>query len=250
MTQYEFDFLEQIIFHYEKIKAITKALKNYPDGWLVKHKEGNYSYFYHNFYQKGVRTRKYLSPKKDSALISALQKKQAELPALRQELAFHKAALKSTKTYGKKIIRTTTMPSKNTEPFFSQNTIEPKKLKYTTNRGEKVRSKSEKIIADLLYEYKISYKYEKALKLPYYNNIFPDFTIMSPLNNQTYFWEHNGLDTEEYLDHWKTKRQVYEHSNITTDNWLIVTTEEDIDNLRNIIEQNFTLKRYDFIFTL
>ena len=250
MTLQEYNYLEQIKIHYLTIKKLEQQIKKHPKGCLVKHQKGKYTTLYVHISENGEQTRKYLSPKKDASLISALQKKQTELPALRKQLAFHKSALKSMKTYGKKLIRTITFTKQNTEPFFSENTIEPKKLKYTTNRGEKVRSKSEKIIADLLFEYKIDYKYEKSLKLHYYSNIYPDFTIVSPLSNQTYFREHNGLDTEEYLDHWKTKKQVYEHSNITTDNRLIVTTEEDIDNFRNIIEQNFTLKRYDFIFTI
>lgn len=250
MKLHEYYYLEQLKTHFSRKMYLLEAIKHYPEGWLVIHKKGNRQCIYLHKYTNGKRSQKYLSVKKDRNLISALQKKKTELPALKEELAFRKKALVSMRTQAKKILKKTKLHLSRGEPFFSENTIEPKQLKYTTNRGEKVRSKTEKIIADLLYQYHIDYKYEKALKLTYYKEIFPDFTILSPLNGQTYYWEHNGLNTEEYLERWDTKKQIYENSNINTGNYLIVTTEEDIDDFQKIIEENFTLKRYSFIETL
>jgi len=242
MKQYDFKYLEQLRFYYLRKLHLENIISTFPKVWIVIHNKEKREAFYHHLYVNGNRFQKYLSPKNDQPLITALQKKHNELPAIRQELAFCNSALRSMKTTAKKILAITSSCPPVTKPFFSQNTIEPKNLKYTTNRGEKVRSKSEKIIADLLYSYNIDYKYEKELKLTFYKNIFPDFTIVSPLNNQTYYWEHNGLTSSEYLEHWRTKEQVYKNNNITT--------EENIDNFKNIIEQTFTLKRYDFIYHL
>ena len=50
---------------------------------------------------------------------------------------------------------------------------------YYTIKGERVRSKSEKIIADELYRYQIPYKYEFPLTLATHNRniqLYPDFT--------------------------------------------------------------------------
>ena len=46
-----------------------------------------------------------------------------------------------------------------------------------TQKGERVRSKSEKILADYFYYNNISYKYECPLKLNGYGIIYPDFTF-------------------------------------------------------------------------
>lgn len=48
-----------------------------------------------------------------------------------------------------------------------------------TNRGERVRSKSEKIIADCFFRKGIPYKYECPLYLKGLGIIYPDFTILS-----------------------------------------------------------------------
>lgn len=63
-----------------------------------------------------------------------------------------------------------------------------------------VRSKSEVIIANLLYLNKIPYLYELPLYLG--NNVFyPDFTIKHPVTKKLYYWEHFGMmDNSSYSD--------------------------------------------------
>ena len=46
-------------------------------------------------------------------------------------------------------------------------------------RGERVKSKSEKILADYFYRNQIPYKYEKPIYLKGYGIIYPDFTFIS-----------------------------------------------------------------------
>ena len=48
-----------------------------------------------------------------------------------------------------------------------------------TEKGERVRSKSEKILADYFYRKNILYKYEKPLYLKGYGTVYPDFTFLS-----------------------------------------------------------------------
>ena len=48
-----------------------------------------------------------------------------------------------------------------------------------TERGERVRSKSEKILADLFFRRGIPYKYECPLYLKGYGTVHPDFTFLS-----------------------------------------------------------------------
>ena len=61
-----------------------------------------------------------------------------------------------------------------------------------SERGERVRSKSEKIIADKLYRNGIPYKYEKPLVLKGLGKIHPDFEILNKRTRKEYFLEHLG----------------------------------------------------------
>lgn len=74
--------------------------------------------------------------------------------------------------------------------------------------GFMVRSKSEVIIANMLSERDISFKYEVPLTAPDGTFYLPDFTIL--WNGEHWFWEHWGLmDQEEYRNHRETKTQWY-----------------------------------------
>lgn len=54
----------------------------------------------------------------------------------------------------------------------------PKDEELETNRGEIVRSKSEKIIADALDKFGVPYQYEPMLELGY-STIYPDFVVLN-----------------------------------------------------------------------
>ena len=72
-----------------------------------------------------------------------------------------------------------------------------------TDRGERVRSKSEKIIADKLYSMKIPYRYEYPLKLSGFGTVYPDFTILNLRTRKEYYLEHFGMMDEPKFE---TKR--------------------------------------------
>ncbi len=105
---------------------------------------------------------------------------------------------------------------------------------YCTVKGERVRSKSEVIIANLLYANQIPYEYEKPLKLTGYPHpILPDFTIYIPKEDKTVYWEHGGLMNDpEYRSKWDWKMHLYAEDGITV--WqknLIVTYESQPGDL-------------------
>lgn len=80
---------------------------------------------------------------------------------------------------------------------------------YSTLKGDKVRSKSEVIIANLLYEYKIKYEYERKLYYGENKWIEPDFTIFLA-NGEEVYWEHLGMiGTESYDKRWIEKLEIY-----------------------------------------
>ena len=81
---------------------------------------------------------------------------------------------------------------------------------HRTRRGEAVRSKSEVVIANLLYALKVDYRYEKKFIAPDGSTRLPDFTIDDPASGRKVFWEHLGmLDRQSYRDKWEEKLAWY-----------------------------------------
>lgn len=114
---------------------------------------------------------------------------------------------------------------------------------YTTERGELVRSKSEKMIADKLYYEGINYKYEQAIKLRYGGIIFPDFTILNINKRKTCYIEHFGMmDNPEYCRKALEKIDLYEKNDLLLGDSLFVTFESsqkglNMDAVLNIINR-------------
>ncbi len=113
-----------------------------------------------------------------------------------------------------------------------------------TRRGERVRSKSEKIIADTLDEFNIPYKYEKVLYLKDgMHSVYPDFTIKRRKDGEIVIWEHFGLmDDPEYADKAVKKLLQYEKNGFILGKNLIITYETANCPLNDIILRQ-TIKR-------
>ena len=108
----------------------------------------------------------------------------------------------------------------------------PKQGKFMTNNGELVRSKSEKIIADMLDKYKIPYTYEPELKLENGRKAYPDFAALNVRTRQTIYWEHLGMITDgEYASANLEKINKYDKAGIKVCHNLILTMESDLDPL-------------------
>ena len=72
-----------------------------------------------------------------------------------------------------------------------------------------VRSKSEVIIANMLAERDIPFRYEVPLFASDGTFYLPDFTIKA--RGEEWYWEHLGrLDLDEYRNHWETKKAWYD----------------------------------------
>lgn len=105
-----------------------------------------------------------------------------------------------------------------------------------TQKGERVRSKSEKILADYFYYNNISYKYECPLKLNGYGIIYPDFTFLSPRLDKEIYWEHDGMmDDPVYAKNAIKKIEAYERNGIFPGERLILTFETSQYALNNNI---------------
>ncbi|MBQ2747804.1 MAG: hypothetical protein IJP24_05665 [Firmicutes bacterium] len=104
--------------------------------------------------------------------------------------------------------------------------------KHTTTRGLKVRSKSEMLIAQILYGFDdmLAFRYEEVVYIGE-RKIIPDFVIMTK-NGKKYYWEHAGLiNNPEYLRRHMQKLELYARAGITMWNNLIVTYDDAEGNL-------------------
>lgn len=70
---------------------------------------------------------------------------------------------------------------------------EEDKSEFYTEQGERVRSKSEMIIANALYHAGIPYHYEMPVYLEGRGEVRPDFTVLNIRRRQEIIWEHLGL---------------------------------------------------------
>ncbi len=117
-----------------------------------------------------------------------------------------------------------------------------------TARGERVRSKSEVIIADTLFRHKIPYRYEFPLTLRRSNEaplhgdfdmlnhrtsdtgntitLHPDFLCLNTRTRTELYWEHFGLmDDPDYSANAAGKLRLYTENGILPDRNLIITME-------------------------
>lgn len=99
---------------------------------------------------------------------------------------------------------------------------------YYSNKGERMRSKSEVIIANLLDKLEIPYLYEMPLELNKWLTVHPDFTIIDVANRRVILWEHLGmLGDVEYLNQSIQKIREYELCGYYPGDSLIITGESD-----------------------
>jgi hypothetical protein len=109
-------------------------------------------------------------------------------------------------------------------------------LIHRTRKGHAVRSKSELIIADLLYSKHIDYQYEQPLSMPDGSRRLPDFTITDDTTGTTYYWEHLGmLQRPSYRRQWQQKLAWYRSHGILPDdegggpNGVLIITQDGDD---------------------
>lgn len=119
---------------------------------------------------------------------------------------------------------------------------------YETNQGEMVRSKSEVIIANTLYQNRnvISYKYERPLQLHNKGGkiivIHPDFTVINKMTGEIFYYEHAGcMDEPKYAVDFVNKINLYANNNILQGKNLFVTYETcdmplDIGTVKNVVQ--------------
>ena len=109
---------------------------------------------------------------------------------------------------------------------YSQNEYYKETMEFYSDKGEKMRSKSEVMIANALNKRKIPYKYECPLELNFYGLVYPDFTILKVDERKEIYWEHFGLmDHYDYREKNLQKIMYYQMNNYVLGENMIVTFE-------------------------
>ncbi len=252
------------------LAAKLKELKKAPEGSLRIKKCKNTTQYYVRMTPDDTSGR-YL-PTKKLNLIKALAQKDYDktvIAALKKESRLLQNALNGYKLFGRKITRVENAFSKLSEarrklikpirlpdetfaeiwqaiPYekkpFLANTTE-----FHTLRGERVRSKSEIIIADTLSRMNIPYRYEFPLKIKTENGekhtFYPDFLCLNLRTRQEFIWEHFGMmDDSEYTTSMVRKLKLYEKNGIYIGRSLIISVENsaapiDAKQIEKIAEQ-------------
>ncbi len=115
---------------------------------------------------------------------------------------------------------------------------------YYSLKGDRVRSKSEIIIADRLYAKGIPYKYECPLKIGK-KIIHPDFSILRMSDRQIVYHEHCGMiDKEDYARDMVKRVKLYSTAKIYQGDRLFFTFETsddsiDVNMIDDFIEKNY-----------
>lgn len=115
---------------------------------------------------------------------------------------------------------------------------------FYTARGERVRSKSEIIIADTLHRHGIPYRYEFPLTLQRSEDnsdsrafgstvtLHPDFLCLNVRTRAEFYWEHFGLmDDPDYSNNAAGKLRLYTENGILAGRNLIITMETQSEPL-------------------
>ncbi len=102
----------------------------------------------------------------------------------------------------------------------------PVNTNFRTKKGELVRSKSELIIANKLFDAGIPYHYEVAFYADNQRCFYPDFYVLNPYNKKEYYWEHFGkMGEADYRNDTFEKLEVYAKYGIFQGVNLIATFE-------------------------
>lgn len=247
---------------YERIIQKTeKRLAKAPEGSVIIHRHGK-GYQYYQRSDPEDRNGIYIPVSKKKTAFELIQKKYDSqiLRSARKQLAEIKRFLQKydpgslEEIYSllsdarKKAVIPAELPEDDYAEIWQAVDYEHKIIseatpEHFTNKGERVRSKSEVIIADALHRAGIPYRYECPLKLEG-QIIHPDFTILRKYDKKEFYLEHLGMmDDTEYRNNALSRIIFYENNNIFPGDRLIITAET-IKRPLNTSDVNRVIRHY------
>ena len=228
-----------------------RSFKARPDGTLIVAKRGSSVKYYHQ--TEHGRKRRYLPRTQDKAIRKLAQTeydksflkaaedliktlKIIEKAGAQRSVAYLYKAL--TKPFDdlseerKRLVIPYIMPTEDyvreweNKPCKTLAADEDKAF-FITEKGDRVRSKSEKIIADKLFHMEIPYRYEAVLNLQGIN-VHPDFTLLDVQERTEIYFEHFGMMQDpDYCRNALNKIARYEKCGYHLGRELLCTFESD-----------------------
>ena len=243
------------------IKKAEASVKRAPDGILKYARRKNTFEYY--WKAPGAVRYSYI-PKKNRKFAAALAQKSYDEKVLRLARQEEELISKLIKTCeanaidgaydncpeGRKLLIEPVRPSDdefreewNKQPScllgFGENDPE-----FYTKRGERVRSKSEVLIANTLYGYGVDYLFECEIRLPGYGTANPDFFVLDIKNRRTIIWEHLGkMGDPAYVERNLRKINGYLKLGYIIGETLILTFESESQPISTAVIEN-TVKHY------
>lgn len=228
-------------------EQITSSLQKAPEGKLrITHKKGKPLYYHKPIVNNKTSDSGTYIRKKDMLLVQELAQKEYEeilLKNIQNELKTVQNYLNKINENGlteayellsedrKRLVIPKVLSVNQKEQQWLEETYTGKGFAINdpeiyTEKNERVRSKSEKILADKFSLEGISYKYECPLNLEGYGTIYPDFTVFNKRTGEIFFWEHFGMmDNPAYAEKAVLKIETYEKNNIFPGRQLILSYE-------------------------
>lgn len=240
------DMLLEEQFRLEQIIKVTKQqLKNAPEGSLRLSKSQNCTQYYHCTDERKIGVyiaksnedliRKLAQKSYDERVLRLAEKRVSQIQRLTKDYEDDEIASIYAREHieRQKLIQPMELPWKQKLNAWKAQEYQGKEFQegvpvIMTERGERVRSKSEKIMADYFFRNGIEYKYECPLYLKGVGSVYPDFTFLSPKSGEEIYWEHNGrMDDPVYARNFVRKIQSYENNHIFPGERLILTYETE-----------------------
>ena len=226
------------------VETLRRRISTAPEGTLRISAKYNKTYYYRRTNQDSV---KYIYlPKEDLTIAKKLAQKDYDIRLLKVMEEQLKALERFLKEYDpeapKKVYEDLSGERKAlvTNAFltdeeyvkqwlsqpYQKMDFKPDDPEFYTSRGERVRSKSEVLIADALARNNIPYRYEYPVYQDGIIMAVPDFNCLNVRLRKDYYWEHLGmLDDEVYADNNVRKLNKYTLNGDFDESRLILTTE-------------------------
>ena len=219
----------------------TRVLSDCPDGRLRIQRQDSRIYYHH----VNSSTPPSGSPITDKSLIRTLAQKsyaeavlkaaQKERNTLQKMLAGYdgdelQKIYESYSAERKELVNPVMLPDEEFKNRWLSKPYTPREFKpgtpvYLTMKGERVRSKSEQIIADRLANRGIPYKYECPFPMEDFS-YHPDFTILRMSDRREIYYEHFGMmDREDYANDNVLKINQYSERGLILGDNLFATFE-------------------------
>ena len=250
MQEYEELMKKRVVELKKAIRMAERNLKNCPEGRLRISQSGNQVRYYHvlpgddssgtyikrdrpdiikQLAQKDYTERFILSAKRE---LSRLEHCMRLMPDVDANQTYQMLEVRRKQFVEPYILPDELYAERWRKEEFKTNTYMPEAKKYETRQGEMVRSKSEAILADMLFELGIPYHYEQALTLNNKMVRYPDFTLLKVKSREVLYLEHFGLlDDEEYRAGCLKKLDEYMNNGIYLVKNLLITYESDGNSL-------------------